>query len=78
MDSESIIDDQGRIRIPLDVRKKMNLKPGEKMVFKIENEKIVIVKAITPKEFIEKSKEFRKHLSEVTDEPLPPIKKIFE
>ena len=56
----------------------MNLKPGEKMVFKIENEKIVIVKAITPKEFIEKSKEFRKHLSEVTDEPLPPIKKIFE
>ncbi|HEY0089105.1 MAG TPA: AbrB/MazE/SpoVT family DNA-binding domain-containing protein [Candidatus Lokiarchaeia archaeon] len=72
------MDEQGRISIPLDVRKKMNLKPGEKMVFKIENEKIVIVKALTPKEFIEKAKEFRKHLSEVTDEPLPPIKKIFE
>lgn len=78
MDSETIIDEQGRIKIPLDVRKKMNLNPGEKVLFKIENEKIVIVKAIAPKEFIEKAKEFRKHLSEVTDEPLPPIKKIFE
>lgn len=78
MDSESIIDDQGKVRIPLDLRKKMNLHPGEKVLFRIENEKIVIVKALTPKEFIEKSKEFRKHLSEVTDEPLPPIKKIFD
>ena len=78
MDSETFIDEQGRIKIPLEVRKKMNLKPGEKVLFKFENDKIVIIKAIAPKEFIEKAKEFRKHLSEVTDEPLPPIKKIFE
>ena len=78
MNADSIIDDQGRIRIPSDLRKKLNFHPGEKVLFKIENNKLVITKALTSDEFLEKARTFRKHLGEITDKALPPIKKIFD
>ena len=77
MTSESKIDEKGRINIPAEIRRKLNLKSGEKMIFQIKGEKIILRKVITPKEFIEKSKVFREHLKKVTDEPIT-IDKIFE
>jgi len=77
MNSESIIDEQGRICIPLEIRKKMNIKPGEKLIFQIDQEKLIVHKALSPEQFIAKAKKLQKHLSEVTDEPIP-FKKIIE
>ena len=74
MNIESKIDEKGRICIPAELRKILNLKTGEKMVFQIKNKKLIIRKATTPKEFIEKSKAFEKHLNEVTDESIPTEK----
>ena len=53
---ESILDEQGRICIPSELRKRFNLVPGDKLVFFIENEKIVIKKAIEPRELIDKAR----------------------
>ncbi len=77
MYSEMVIDEQGRISIPLEIRKKLNIKPGERLIFNINQEKLIIQKALNPEEFIAKAKELQKHISEVTDDPLP-FKKIIE
>lgn len=77
MNSESIIDKKGRVCIPVELRKKLNLKAGEKLLFQVKEGTIIMIKATKPKEFIERSKIFRKHLQEVTDEPIP-VKKIFD
>ncbi len=77
MTLESKIDEKGRINIPIEIRKKMNLIPGEIMIFQIKGEKILLRKVITPKEFIEKSKAFGEHLKKKTNEPIT-TEKIFE
>lgn len=76
MNSESKIDDKGRICIPAELRKIMNLKSGEKMIFQIEEDKIIIRKATKPKEFIEKSKKFGGHLKKITKKPISTEKII--
>ena len=76
MNSESKIDDKGRICIPAELRKIMNLKSGEKMIFQIEEDKIIIRKATKPKEFIEKSKKFGEHLKKITKKPISTEKII--
>ena len=77
MTSESKIDEKGRICIPAEIRKKLNLNSGEKVVFQIKDEKIIIRKTTTPEEFIEKSKVFIKHLKEANVGPIK-IEKLFE
>ncbi|HME51340.1 MAG TPA: AbrB/MazE/SpoVT family DNA-binding domain-containing protein [Candidatus Lokiarchaeia archaeon] len=78
MTSESLVDEKGRVCIPAELRKRMNLKPGEKVVFQLdEHNTILIRKSITVDEFIEKSKKFSKYLASLTDKPIP-TEKIFE
>jgi len=77
MNAESVIDEKGRICIPIELRRRLNLKSGEKVIFQIEGEKIILRKGVTPEEFIEKSKIFREHLKKVTNKPVS-TEKIFE
>jgi len=77
MNFESTIDEKGRICIPAELRKRMNLKYGEKMIFYPEGDRIIIMRAITPQEFIEKSKIFENHLKKITNKPIP-TEKLFE
>ena len=42
---ERNIDELGRIVIPIDIREKLDIKAKDKVEFKIDNEKIIIVKA---------------------------------
>lgn len=78
MKANSVIDGKGKVRIPLEIREKMNLQAGEKVMLKIEDDKLIIVKTLTPNEFIETAKEFRSDVSKVTSGPLPPVKKLFD
>jgi AbrB family looped-hinge helix DNA binding protein len=77
MNFESTIDEKGRICIPAELRKKLNLKYGEKMIFYSEGDRIILMRAITPQEFIAKSKTFENHLKKVTNKSIP-IEKLFE
>jgi AbrB family looped-hinge helix DNA binding protein len=78
MTSESFVDEKGRVCFPADLRKRMNLKPGEKVVFQLdENNTILIRKSITPSEFIEKARKLTKHLAELTDVAIPTDKLFY-
>jgi len=71
MEVESIIDEKGRISIPIHLRKRFNLSPGEKILFRIdEKNNLILQKSVSPEEFIDQAKEFRAQLKKVSKEPL--------
>jgi AbrB family looped-hinge helix DNA binding protein len=67
---ESVLDEKGRICIPSELRKQLNLVAGEKLVFQIENNAIVIKKAIEPHELVEKARKVRKLIKQSTQGPI--------
>ncbi len=77
MNAESKIDDKGRICIPNEIRKMLNLKSGEKILFQVQDDKIILRKSSTMEEFIKKSEEFSEKLKGITKEPIE-FKKMFE
>ena len=54
MNAESKIDSKGRICIPNEIRKMLNLKPGEKILFQVQDDKIILRKSTSIEEFIKK------------------------
>ena len=77
MNAESKIDDKGRICIPSEIRKMLNIKSGEKILFQIQGDKIILRKSTSMEDFIDKSEAFGKKLKEITKEPIE-FKKMFE
>lgn len=77
MDIESKIDDKGRITIPSEIRKQMNIKSGEKFIFQVQDNKIILRKSISVEEFIQKSKKFSEKLREVPEEMME-FEKLFD
>lgn len=77
MNAESKIDDKGRVCIPNEIRKMLNLKSGERMLFQVQDGKIILRKSTSMEEFIKKSKDFSEKLKGVTKKPIK-FKKIFE
>ena len=57
---KSSIDDKGRIRIPLELRKKLGLTSGVDINFSVINNILLIKKVLSPEEFIEASKKINK------------------
>ncbi len=53
MELERIVGPKGQVVIPMDVRKKVGIKPGSDVVFEVIDSKIVIKKKMSPKEFVE-------------------------
>jgi len=70
MTAESKIDNKGRILIPNEIRKLLNIKSGEKMLFQIQENKIILRKSTSMEDFISKSEEFSKKLKETSKEPI--------
>ncbi len=77
MNAESKIDDKGRVCIPNEIRKLLNLKVGEKILFQVQEDKIILRKSISMEEFVKKSEVFSKKLKESIKEPIE-FKKMFE
>ena len=77
MNAESKIDDKGRVCIPNEIRKMLNLKSGEKILFQVQDDKIILRKSISMEEFIKKSEDFSEKLKGITKEPIE-FKKMFE
>jgi len=76
MISDSVIDTKGRILIPKDIRERMNLLPGMKLLIKIENENLLILKPTTDEDFRKEVNIFRKKLKELQVEPIS-FEKLF-
>lgn len=47
------VDERGRIVIPKEIRKALNIKRGSELVLKVENNRIIIEKAINPFKVLE-------------------------
>ncbi len=77
MNAESKIDAKGRICIPIEIRKMFNLKSGEKILFQVLDDKIILRKSTSMEEFVSKSEEFGEKLKGITKEPIE-FKKMFE
>ena len=77
MNAESRIDDKGRILIPIEIRNMLNLKSGERILFQVQEGKIILRKSTSVEEFIKKSTEFSEKLRKITKENVVEFKKIF-
>ena len=77
MNAESKIDDKGRVCIPNEIRKMLNLKSGERMLFQVQDDKIILRKSTSMEEFIKKSEDFSEKLKGVTKDAIE-FKKIFD
>jgi len=77
VNAESKIDDKGRIIIPIEIRKLLNLKTGEKILFQVQEDKIILRKSISMEEFVKKSKTFSDKLKASSKEPIE-FKKMFD
>ena len=74
MDSSVIIDVKGRILIPKEMREKLNLNPGVKLIIKIENGRLVLLKSTSLEDFQSEIKSFQQKLKELTSDPIPTEK----
>ncbi|MGQ4876376.1 MAG: AbrB/MazE/SpoVT family DNA-binding domain-containing protein [Promethearchaeia archaeon] len=63
MNTELKIDEKGRICIPIEIRKMLNIKAGEKLFFQVKDDKIILRKSTSVEDFIKKSDEFGKKLN---------------
>lgn len=77
MNAESKIDNKGRILIPSEIRKLLNIKSGERLLFQIQEDKIILRKSTSMEDFVSKSEEFSKRLKETSKEPIE-FQKILE
>ena len=77
MNAESKIDDKGRVCIPIEIRKMLNIKSGEKILFQVQDDKIILRRSTSMEDFIKKSESFSAKLKKATNHPIE-FKKIFE
>lgn len=70
MSAESTIDEKGRVCIPAELRKKLNLKTGEKIVFQLNLDSIILRKATTPEEFSKQVHIFQESVKKSTSKPI--------
>ena len=70
VNSDTIVDTKGRILIPKEIRDKLNLKPGVKLLIRLENDKIALLKTTTTEDFQAEVDQFGKKLKKITAEPI--------
>lgn len=63
--SDIIVDDKGRITIPENMRKKMQIRKGSKVKVSLKQDHTLAISAVDPKQFIEKMEGFIKKGSKV-------------
>jgi AbrB family looped-hinge helix DNA binding protein len=76
MIDESIIDEKGRVCIPLELRKRLKMTSGEKVKFQVDDGKLIIIKTTTPEQFSEAVTNFKARVKKTTDKPMT-FEKLF-
>jgi AbrB family looped-hinge helix DNA binding protein len=77
MEGITSIDDQGRVNIPVQMRERLDLRPGENVIVRLQDDHTIIIKkAIPVEEFIAESHALMKHLGEISDKPFK-FEKLF-
>ena len=75
--SEIQIDNKGRILIPKEIREKLHLNSGEKLLISVQDNEIRLKPKISPKSMINTIRVLRSEIKLITDVPLE-TKKLFE
>jgi AbrB family looped-hinge helix DNA binding protein len=78
MVEEGVIDEKGRIAIPKRLRERLDLKEGSRVKLVSENGRIVIMKPVSPDEFIREMEGFVKEGSPVQKADPLKLKEIWE
>jgi AbrB family looped-hinge helix DNA binding protein len=78
MVEDTVIDDKGRITIPKRLREELDLREGSKVKLVSEDGKIVIMKPVTPNEFIREMEGFIEEGSAVQKANPLKLKEIWE
>jgi AbrB family looped-hinge helix DNA binding protein len=78
MVEEAVIDDKGRIAIPKRLREVLDLRKGTKVRLLLEDGKIVVMKPVSPEEFILEMEGFIKEDSPVQKANPLKLKEIWE
>ncbi len=76
MIDDSIIDEKGRVCIPLELRKRLKMTAGEKVRFQVDDGKLIIMKTTTPEQFSEAVSNFKAQVKKTTNKPMT-LEKIF-
>ncbi|MHA1245558.1 MAG: AbrB/MazE/SpoVT family DNA-binding domain-containing protein [Candidatus Heimdallarchaeota archaeon] len=74
MDSDIIVDTKGRILIPKEIRQRLKIKPGSRLFLKIENGRLVLLKATSLSDFQSELETFQEKLKKLTSDPIPTEK----
>ena len=74
MDSDIIVDMKGRILIPKEIRQRLNIKPGSRLLPKIEDGRLVLLQVTSPNDFQSEVEAFQEKLRKLTTEPIPTEK----
>jgi len=74
LDTDIIVDTKGRILIPKEIRKRLNIKPGTRLFLKIEDGRLVLLKATSLSEFQSEIEVFQEKLRKLTRDPIPTEK----
>ena len=67
-ESITVIGERGQITIPKDIRDKEGLKPRDKIIVKIENNQIIVEKALSKREKEKLIEEYFKKYSKLEEE----------
>ncbi|MHA1673153.1 MAG: hypothetical protein ACTSYI_05950 [Promethearchaeota archaeon] len=76
MTQEIIMDKKGRILVPLEIRKQLNLELEERFIATIEDNRLVLLKSSSYEEFMLEIEEFQQELQKVTKKPISTEKLI--
>ena len=78
MIQEIVIDEKGRIVIPKKIRDSLSLKAGIKVKLRMESDRLIIEKTLSPEEFIEKMRGFIKKGSNIPVSDPIDLKEIWK
>lgn len=72
----AIVDEKGRILIPKELRDKLGISKGEKLILSVAGSTLLIRKSLDEQEFMQISSQLRKEIGESMDHPIE-FEKVF-
>ncbi|NMC06670.1 MAG: AbrB/MazE/SpoVT family DNA-binding domain-containing protein [Candidatus Lokiarchaeota archaeon] len=68
---EALVDEKGRICIPKEIREKLDLKTGERMLFQMSNGNIILRRTVSTEEFLKSAETLQEKIRRSRASPVP-------